>query len=163
MTRKFASAPFAVAISVVAALSLAACSDAAENTDQPLTEDELVVPVDETPYVAPTAANAPSAIPAAMHGRWGLVAADCTSTMGDAKGLLEINGTRLKFFESVGTLGPVSEGDDDEIRANFAFTGEGMEWTREIELELEEDGKVLIRKEYGQDAAPAPLRYTRCA
>ncbi len=29
-------------------------------------------------------------IPAALHGRWGMVPADCTSTRGDNKGLLTI-------------------------------------------------------------------------
>ena len=29
-------------------------------------------------------------IPAALRGRWGMTPADCTSTRGDAKGLLEI-------------------------------------------------------------------------
>src|SRR6476659_3156800 len=39
-----------------------------------------------TPAGAPDAAAA--AIPAALHGRWGLTPGDCTSTRGDAKGLL---------------------------------------------------------------------------
>ena len=30
-------------------------------------------------------------IPAAFHGRWGMVPADCTSTRGDNKGLITVD------------------------------------------------------------------------
>src|SRR6188472_2988303 len=39
-------------------------------------------------------------IPAALQGRWGLTPADCTSALGDAKGLLVINANELRFYES---------------------------------------------------------------
>ena len=43
-----------------------------------------------------------TAIPASLHGRWGLTPADCTSTRGDAKGLLIVSADGLKFYESLG-------------------------------------------------------------
>src|SRR3954467_10096462 len=47
------------------------------------------------------ASPTPSAsIPAALQGRWGLTPGDCTSTLGDAKGLLIVNATELRFYES---------------------------------------------------------------
>lgn len=101
-------------------------------------------------------------IPLAMRGRWGLVAADCTSTHGDAKGLLEISGTALTFFESRGTLKGFIEWAPARIRADFDFLGEGMSWRREMALDLKDGGRTLIRTEYGEDAAPAPLSYRRC-
>ncbi len=44
---------------------------------------------------------APGKIPASLHGRWGMTPADCTSTRGDAKGLLIVSADGLKFYESV--------------------------------------------------------------
>lgn len=113
-----------------------------------------------TPSAATTAAVSATAIPEPLRGRWGMVPADCTSTMGDAKGLLVIDATTLKFYESLGKLGAIAEADGTKIRASFDFTGEGMTWQREETLELQ-DG-ALIRREAGQDAAPGPFKYTRC-
>jgi hypothetical protein len=101
-------------------------------------------------------------IPPAIQGRWGLVLADCTSTRGDAKGLLIVSPTTLTFYESRGTLKRIVGKSDTRIRAMFAFTGEGMQWSREMALDLEDGGKALVRREFGEDAASAPLRYARC-
>jgi hypothetical protein len=142
-----------------AVLALAACGKS--NTDEP---DAAATPGVETP--APPAASdtaAPiAAIPAALQGRWGMVPADCTSTRGDAKGLLTIDGKTLQFYESVGTLGQVKEHSDTHLRAVFAFTGEGMSWTREEMLDVKDNGKTLVRQEYGEDAQPGPLQYSKC-
>lgn len=101
-------------------------------------------------------------IPGAMRGRWGLVAADCTSRHGDAKGLLEISGTALTFYESRGTLKDFIEWAPSHVRAEFDFSGEGMTWQRDMSLSLKNDGGTLVRQEYGKDAAPAPFSYRRC-
>ncbi|GAA4773974.1 hypothetical protein GCM10023306_21620 [Novosphingobium ginsenosidimutans] len=113
-----------------------------------------------TPGATTPAAVQIDAIPEQLRGAWGLVPADCTSTKGDAKGLLLIDATTLKFYESLGKLGAITEASDTRIRASFDFTGEGMTWQREETLELQ-DG-TLIRREAGQDAAPEPFKYTRC-
>lgn len=102
------------------------------------------------------------ALPQAMRGRWGLVAADCTSRHGDAKGLLEISGTTLTFYESRATLKDFIQWSPDRIRADFDFTGEGMNWRREMALNLRDGGKTLVRTEYGEDAMPGALSYRRC-
>ena len=44
----------------------------------------------------------------------------------------------------------------------FAFEGEGMNWIRDMTLDVQDDGQTLIRREYGLDAAPGPIRYRRC-
>jgi len=102
-------------------------------------------------------------IPLAIRGRWGLVAADCTSRNGDAKGLVEISGTVLSFYESRGTLVSVIEWTPRRLHGDFDFEGEGMSWKREMELDLQPDGKVLVRRDHGEDSIPGPLRYRRCA
>src|SRR5690349_16626028 len=47
-----------------------------------------------------TGTQSVEAIPASLQGRWGLSPMDCTSTRGDAKGLLIIGPADLKFYES---------------------------------------------------------------
>ena len=101
-------------------------------------------------------------IPNQVQGRWGLVPGDCTSMRGDAKGLLVIGPTTLKFYESLGTLRRVAERDVSRIRATFAFEGEGQSWRRDQVLDAQDDGRTLIRREFGTDAMPGPLKYTRC-
>ena len=150
-----------------ALLALAACDggtqgadvtteEAAANGD--LAANSSVAPVEPDDAGTP----APTEIPEAMRGRWGLVAADCTSTRGDAKGLLEIDAGRLRFYESVGTLDTVMDAEPTRLRADFDFEGEGMTWEREIVLDVQDGGRTLIRREYGEDAAPDPFRYSQC-
>ena len=83
-------------------------------------------------------------------------------TRADNKGLLTITPTTLKFYESIGVLGAISERTDTRLRAAFAFEGEGMKWNRDMTLDVQDGGKTLIRREYGDDAAPGPFKYSRC-
>ena len=152
----------APAVLVLAALGLTACEKAQTPTVEP-TDTPSAAATALAPSPAATSAAAVTTIPRAMHGRWGLVPADCTSTLGDAKGLLTIDATTLKFYESVAKLGKIKEADEDDIDATYAFTGEGQSWTLDVDLDLEDDGKTLIRKDTGKDAMPNPLKYTRCA
>ncbi|MBE9637672.1 hypothetical protein [Salipiger mangrovisoli] len=99
-------------------------------------------------------------IPMAMQGRWGLVPADCTSTRGDAKGLMEVSAERLGFYESRAVLAEVSERSDTRLAASFDMTGEGMSWQRDMVLVAK--GDTLVRQESGEGAIPGPLTYQRC-
>jgi hypothetical protein len=151
-----------------AVLLLAACGGADEAALP--SGDESSIPAEPdggvgdaaTPAVEPSEASA-TGIPERLRGRWGLVAADCEPGRSDAKGLLVVGDDKLEFYESVGTLGGASERTPTRLRASFAFTGEGMNWTRDMLLEIEDDGEALIRQEFGADAAPNPFRYRRCA
>ncbi|MGX7953187.1 hypothetical protein ACWPM1_11560 [Tsuneonella sp. HG249] len=117
----------------------------------------------DTASVAPTPAGVPGEgeIPSTMQGRWGMVPADCTSTRGDAKGLLRISPTTLTFYESVGRLASIMDRSDSSIRAEYAFTGEGMEWKRDIELKV--SGDTLTRTDRGGEEPGGPFTYTKCA
>jgi hypothetical protein len=124
-------------------------------------------PVESAPVtLAPSPSASPTttatAIPASIRGRWGLVPADCTSKLGDAKGLLTISSNQLKFYESVAKLGTVKEAEDSRIRATFAYSGEGQAWTQDVVLDVQDGGKTLVRRDYGRDALPGPLKYARC-
>ena len=107
------------------------------------------------PSAAPGGPAVP--IPAALQGRWGLSPADCTSALGDAKGLLVINATELRFYESRAVPSPGAEVRGDSIRGNFRFTGEGQSWTRFVRLER--NGRNLLRI----DSNPAAsYTYAKC-
>ncbi len=148
----------------LAALALAGCSDRkGPAPETSASEAPASSPAAPAPSASPAGGAAASKeIPVALQGRWGLAPADCTSTRGDAKGLLTIGPDTLEFYESRAKLGQVKERDESRIRADFQFVGEGMSWSRDEGLEARDDGKTLIRREYGKDAAPDPLRYTRC-
>lgn len=146
MIRKFAAA-FAV-------LSLAACNSepeapAAEATVLPDFPEPTTEGVSET------------TIPAVFRGRWGLVPGDCTSTQGDAKGLIAIDATTIKFYESLAMLEEVKDASDTRFLGNFTFTGEGQTWKVDEQLDLREDGK-LVRTEKGEGAMAGPLVYSAC-
>jgi hypothetical protein len=132
---------------------------AAAPTEGKLTPGPVATPV-LAPTVSPTASA--SEIPASARGRWGLVPKDCTSKLGDAKGLLTVSAGQLKFYESVAKLGKVKEAGDGHFRATFQYSGEGQSWTQDVVLEVADGGKTLIRRDYGPDAAPSPQTYTRC-
>ena len=136
---------------------------------EPAVAPETVAQADEPePVDAPlkkvesTSDAGGKAIPAAIRGRWGLVAADCTSTKGDAKGLLTIDAANLRFYESHGELVRVRERAANRIVADYKFSGEGMDWDQQMLLDVRGDGKTLIRRDYGEGAS-GPMRYTRCA
>lgn len=101
--------------------------------------------------------NSAATIPARFHGRWGLVPEDCTSTRGDAKGLLTVADRELRFYESVSVPVGNVEANEDSFSADFAFTGEGMNWSKFQSLELQ-DGK-LVRTE---SSPMASYTYARC-
>ena len=37
-----------------------------------------------------------------------------------------------------------------------------MTWEREVVLDVQDGGATLVRREYGDDAAPGPFRYAKC-
>jgi hypothetical protein len=115
----------------------------------------------------PAASPAPAppqaaAIPRAMQGRFGLVPADCTTTMGDDKGLVTIGATQMRFYESVAKLATVSASSADHLEGEFAYSGEGMEWRRKARLDSKDGGRTLVLEEFGEDAVPGLQIYKRC-
>ena len=150
MTNKFL--PFAA----LTALALAACQERSTTT---MAIDSNAATATPTPTET---APIPTSIPASIQGRWGLVQADCTSTRGDAKGLLTIGESDLKFYESRGTVAKVIAGGADRFDADFAFTGEGQEWTRIEKLKLS-DGKLQRQTVTQKGEEPGvDLTYQRC-
>ena len=111
---------------------------------------------------SPVAEAAANRIPAVIRGRWALVQADCVTTHGDAKGLLEISAEELTFYESRGKLTALREREPTRIVGDFAFSGEGLNWQRRILLEVQDNGQSLVRRDYGGDDVSGQFHYTRC-
>ncbi|MDQ3144169.1 MAG: hypothetical protein M3Q57_04740 [Pseudomonadota bacterium] len=95
-------------------------------------------------------------IPAQYRGRWGLVAADCTSTRGDAKGLMNIGETSVRFYESTASLQERRPAIATSFSGVFVFTGEGQTWERV--MTFIRTGDTLKRAQ-----ADGTFTYTRCA
>lgn len=141
-------------------------NNAAAMEVETLPPNDSTAPAQDTPAATPTneatPARLPTSIPAQFQGRWGLVRADCTSTRGDAKGLLTINDARLTFYEARGTLAKVLGATANNFDARYAFMGEGQTWERTERFKLV-SGKLQRRTdaEPGQEP-PVNLTYERC-
>jgi hypothetical protein len=98
-----------------------------------------------------------ASIPAAVQGRWGLTPRDCTSDLGDAKGLLVIDSSELRFYESRAAPGADVETSTDSVSGTFNFSGEGQTWSRYEALEV--DGSKMKRTE--RDPL-VTFNYARC-
>ena len=114
-------------------------SDAGNSTEMPVPPDAAI-----------------AVIPAQYHGRWGMVPADCTSTRGDAKGLIMIGEKTIKFYEATATLKEQRPAIATSFAGNFGFTGEGQTW--EKVQTLTRTGDKLKRAE-----ETGTFTYTRCA
>ena len=121
-------------------------------------DESVVTPTNELENGAAEPVNdVASKIPASLHGRWGLTPEDCTSTRGDAKGLLIVSGDGLKFYESLGKPAGTLKTSADSASGDFAFTGEGMSWKKYEAQQLQEN--KLVRTE---SSPMASFTYARC-
>ena len=154
-------------LSLLAIVALAACggsepvSEGAENASElPELNASTSSPTGAAPQAGAPAGNIVGAqgsiIPAALHGRWGLTPGDCMAAHGD-EGLLTISASELRFYESVAVPAANVQTSTNSVGGDFAFTGEGQQWTKHLSLELR-DGK-LVRTERDPLAS---FRYVRC-
>ena len=152
------------------ALALAACQQPADDANIAIdnavnaaeaanAEIETLPPSNE--WGASAAGNSntptlPALIPAQYRGRWGMVAADCTSTRGDAKGLIDVSDTGIKFYESRATLKEQRPAIATSFAGLFGFTGEGQTWEKVVTLTR--TGNTLKRAD-----DEGSYNYNRCA
>jgi len=121
-------------------------------------EGDLTTEVASGPARPAGESEAPTlSIPAALHGRWGLVPGDCTSTRGDAKGLVTIGEDSIRFYESRARPVTLRSRSDRAIEGDFAFTGEGQEWTTTMSWSVA--GDTLTRVD---STGNSKLVYKRC-
>jgi hypothetical protein len=102
------------------------------------------------------ATPAAAVIPAAYRGRWGMVQDDCTSTRGDAKGLITIADKTIRFYEATATLKEQRPAVATSFSGQFGFTGEGQTWEKVVTLTR--TGDTLKRADDEGSAT-----YKRCA
>jgi hypothetical protein len=105
----------------------------------------------------PAVPESGSKIPVSLQGRWGLTPADCTSTRGDAKGLLVVTADQLQFYESRAFPSADVNTDAGSINGHFNFTGEGQNWSK-FEA-LKRTGDKLTRTETNPAAS---YTYAKC-
>jgi hypothetical protein len=153
------------------ALSVAACSQPADDSNIAIdngvnaaeaanAEVETLPPSESSSgnnagdsTAAPPAASA--SIPAQYQGRWGMNANDCDPKRSDAKGLITIDATTLRFYESRATLKEQRPAIATSFSGLFAFTGEGMTWEK-VET-FTRTGDMLKRAD-----DEGSYTYTRC-
>ena len=119
---------------------------------------------DETPPAPGTSQEEPvlaqpvpnGVIPARYQGRWGMVPADCAPGRPDAKGLITIGDTSIKFYESTATLTEPRPAAATSFSGLFAFRGEGQAWEKVITFTR--TGDTLKRAEDS-----GSFTYRRCA
>src|SRR6476646_10081786 len=135
-------------ISLVLTLAIACC-DKPDPVDETAAGAEAKLP-DVTrpapsatgePHVATTRAEklpaAAAAIPATLHGQWGLTPADCMPGRTDAKGLLVVTTGEMRFYESRAVPSADVQTDSGSMSGHFAFTGEGQSWSKYEALKLD--------------------------
>ena len=146
--------------------SLVACSgrdpvaDEANNAAATPAQENAMVPdvaANEANSAAAEAQLTSATIPAMFHGRWGLTPEDCTSTRGDAKGLLIVSADQLKFYESVAKPAGELTVSADSASGDYNFSGEGMSWKKYQALEMQ--GGKLVRTE---SSPMTSYTYARC-
>jgi hypothetical protein len=165
------------AIPLVFILTAAACGDSdpvAEDANNSVELSTVVAEADATanavrneaeetppspasdPATTPALPTPGGIIPAQYQGRWGMVPADCTSTRGDAKGLMTIGDTSIRFHESTATLTSQRPAIATSFAGLFAFRGEGQSWEKVITFTRM--GDTLKRAE-----PEGSFTYKRCA
>ena len=98
-----------------------------------------------------------AAMSAALQGRWGLTPADCMPGRSDAKGLLTIGASELRFYESLAVPGADVTTDADSAAGNFHFEGEGQSWTKYEALKV---GKGRLTRT--ETKPSASFTYAKC-
>lgn len=155
-------------VAIAAMLTIVACNRSDPVEPEASRADELPGPVEQAPSAAGAPQGVPTApakalpaaaltIPAGLHGRWGLTPGDCTSTRGDAKGLLIVSADGLRFYESRAVPGSDAQSSEDSISGHFTFTGEGQTWSRYEAVKRQKE--KLVRTEANPTAS---FTYAKC-
>ncbi len=166
MTQRNFTRPALVGAALLA-LALVACEQPANDTDIAIENDvnateaaqaeiEVLPPSEGNGVAAPAPGSLPAnVIPAQYRGRWGMVAADCTSTRGDAKGLINIADRTILFYEATATLKEQRPAIATSFSGLYGFTGEGQNWQKTVTLTR--TGDTLERAD-----DEGSYTYTRC-
>lgn len=145
---------------MVGALALGACSSepASDAAVANVGVDGAVRPaVDPRTRTASPTGPVLTQLPAAFHGRWGLVPADCEAGRSDAKGLITVAPKLLTFYESRGVPETITQTAPNAVSMDVAYTGEGQSWRKTVRLSTRD--AVLVHEE---DEPMLSQTYRRC-
>ena len=143
-------------------IAIDAANDVSATADDVLPPREnAATPAEDNAATGNDAAPVAAVIPAQYRGRWGLVAADCTSTRGDAKGLIAVDDKTIKFYEARATLREQRPAIATSFSGLFGYTGEGQTWER-VETLTVTGERMERRSTTPQGDAGDALTYTRC-
>lgn len=133
-----------VHILLAAALCLAACSPQTSTTTD--SASASVSESEATPVTVSSATPVSSAaiatLPASFVGKWDEGPKPC-STAYRSQMQLDVDATKMSFFESGGTVKSVKVNSPTDIVAEVAMAGEGDTWTSTMHMVLSDDGKTL--------------------
>ena len=167
-----------VLIGLCAATALSACSKSPD-TDSDAHAEAVVAKAEASPDstlkrglpvgTTPTKPLAPTALPPAFEGHWGMRAADCDISRADTRGLLIVKGNTMTFYTAIATTKVVGGQSRFKVIADLSYKGEGKEWQTRETLELTAAGTVLMRTVLMSTVlmrtGPSPAktyRYVRC-
>ena len=97
--------------------------------------------------------------PASYFGQWGLTPGDCKIGASDAKGLISVQGSLVKFYEATATIRNGKRESLTSVSGNFDFVGEGQKWQTRSRYQLRNDKQQLTRHDIG---TAEKYVYSRC-
>ena len=97
--------------------------------------------------------------PKSYFGRWGRTQGDCAMGTTAATGLVSVQGSLVKFFESVATMRDGKRESLTSMSAHFDMVGEGQEWESHTRYRLSDDRNRLTREDL---ATGEKTVYDRC-
>lgn len=141
-----------IALSALAVLALAACSQSEPETEPATQASSAAKPA---PSASPV--SQPN-IPERFQGVWDYVEGSCDPAS-DLR--IEILPQAIEFYEAHGKITGVLVESPDTVSVELAMEGEGEQWTMERRFVLTDNGDRLVPESVGEDQfEPMPLK--RC-
>lgn len=105
-----------------------------------------------------------------LRGAWALVeegvntvtVAQCQIPPAPPGTVITVTGDAIQYFETVATVGTVTQRDASSIEAEFTQPSGDTVLTSTIRMDGQDDGQVLITRDPDDSATPGPQRYLRC-
>lgn len=95
-----------------------------------------------------------------IRGTWALGDGNCGKQNNQQ---IIIDARSIQYFEKKAELLKITEYEPTRIAGKFNYKlSDGTVLPYQMTLDAQENGKVLIVREYGKDATPGPIRYVRC-
>ena len=97
--------------------------------------------------------------PKSYFGRWGVSPSDCAMGESGGSGLISVQGSLVKFAESIATMRDGKRESLTSMSAYFDVVGEGREWETHTRYRLSKDRQKLTRQDFGSNEKQV---YQRC-